>query len=279
MNSQSYRRMIWFLVLILGAVWTGCSSKDDDDPPIEDRGVALESVSYIYNQAIQGQITPLYQVLLYRAQQIAPHALSSGQVDTMLQQMIISQDDYFAAAGITDTEGIIQRSRPVDRAGESLADNPYIQNVLQQDTPALAAARLENNTQRRFDLYTPVRDGSDIVGVLWAECKLDTVIRRSVTYTLDNDTLSREAFIVDWEGRVVYDRNPSFFGQQVPGSASFNQSTRLVVEAILDSSAGHREYTSTNSLGAGETGGDRLVGWSRIALIDAWWTIALTEPR
>ena len=84
-------------------------------------------------------------------------------------------------------------------------------------------------------------------------------------------------FIMDKDGRIIHDDNV-LFGASFTDSLVFGSENAELASQMLQEESGYSTYDSDDAPGAGETGGERLIGWTRLYIEDTWWLIVVTEP-
>lgn len=119
-------------------------------------------------------------------------------------------------------------------------------------------------------------------GVVYITCDLDTLIWNAFVYSPNQDTLDRAYFLMEENGRIIYDSNPEFFDKVMTDTLQFNEEIVELADRMMHEPRGHSEYSSEFAPGLGESGGHRIVGWTQFnGNEEYWWNshwiIAVTE--
>ncbi len=262
----------------------GCSDDDDNNGTTDDLGVALESRSYQYANQLHIQIEQVRTELIDRRTNISELDFESVAARNELQRSLDNIQAYLALCGLMDVGGRVAQSVPENLAGEQRGDRPEVIGCRTTENPTISAVWEEAPDDRHFDYLVPIHTGYPegvYSGALWGECTLDTMLNRSIVYTLNNDTLGRDVFILESDGRIIFSNNPDLFGENLTDAARFGTEVAALGAKMVADSAGHDLYDATDAPGAGNEGGERHVGWSRMSLVTrgAYWIIGLTQSQ
>ncbi len=284
--QDSKLQIVLFILLFVFVILliTACNNEmPDESYPEPNRGIALKNISLVYKQQFDTQLNKIRINMLSASNQSSGRNLGSDQVRDYLVEAYDNSDvgDYLLVISSVDEDGIVQRSYPLKYdttlAGEDRSTSNVFQDVENNILASISKVSFVDSSSY-FDYLVPVIENSLFSGCIWSSVSLDSLTRRSFAYTSVTSSEEEAVFLIDSEGYVIFDKNPLLLGSVFSNEGIDQADTTRLSEKILVDETGYSWYMSDDSPGAGNTGGERLIGWSRLFIEDKYWTIAVTEP-
>jgi len=267
---------------ILLIIFPGCE-EDLPSEPDPDRGVALMNIAFLYRT--QFELSKLNQIrisLLTSANTLSDFDLNSGDAESQLQSIYETTTDYLEYAGLMDETGKVLAAYPAkyDSLLTEMENNyiPWVKFAMDSLRPSIGEVEQNEAGMGNFDYIFPVIKDSSLKGMVWASVSFDTLTRRILVYTAPNSTEDILIFLLEEDGRIIYDHNENTFGVVYNDIAVFDSNNVALANKMLEAESGHSKYFASHSPGAEIDGEERLIGWTRIYLEQTYWIIAVTEP-
>ncbi len=274
------------LLLPLSSFWlVGCDDSDDDDDDAlpSERGRAVRDLAYGYRQQVDTMLNMLRLRLMEGQRDLESVELASNAAYDSLLQLHGTVQDFITFAAAVDLNGTIQRAAPLlyDTTLTATDVSSSDAFIIALETAEPAVGDVWETTQGAH-LYYHARSvqpfGEPTEGVLLAQVELDTLTRRTMAYHSIDSHPDEGVFFLDANGRVIFDEADEFYGSYFNDGGLYEPAHVELAEQMLAEEDGWGEYTSTGAPGAGETGGQRVIGWVRVTVDNTFWVIAVAEP-
>ncbi|MBS1260736.1 MAG: hypothetical protein MAG453_00052 [Calditrichaeota bacterium] len=266
------------LAALLPVLWLGCEQGDDGPAePVEDPGEALIAQALVVEGAMAGLLNEVRNHLNGAQAQLDPF---DPTAESVLEELVQFSDGRVWASGLADTGGFVVAAHPEELdtlVGNDWSDRREIDRSLSKG--GLAASDVLELSDVRTLIYArgiPGTFGPE--GVVFAAIPLDTLLERSLDFAQFEPDGDTEFFVIEDDGRVAYDSETEFFGENLGDTLQFSDPVVQMATAMINPAVGDGS-ARLDLTGAPGGNGERHVGWVHLPLLnERFWVLAMTEP-
>ncbi|HEX04443.1 MAG TPA: hypothetical protein ENH10_04715 [Bacteroidetes bacterium] len=270
------------LLFLLLALFTGCEEEAGITiiEPYEDPAVAMIAQAMVIEGSMLNDINIMRQSLFSAEAALESMDFALPGVDGVLEDHIVSMNDFIWGAGIINTGGQIIRAYPPEMeslVGTSWIDRPEVENALAESSLQFGEAFDLNGIHSALFTYSITRDELSVLGAVFSAIQLDALFQASMNFAGIHLVDDYEFFALEQTGEVLFNTAGGYLGDIFTDENSFSVEQAAVALSMVegDSTQGSRVVDLTDAPG-GE--GLQYLGWVRLRLLqDRFWVLAVSS--